>query len=554
MIEHLPILLIITPLISAVIIALLQSLKLKLDRIEDAIALTGLTLPFFYIVLLFKQLSVENIEYYLGGWKKPYGITLVVDHLSILLALTTAILTFLCYVYSLSYMKTHPDKGKYKFFFLLMATGLYGVFLTGDIFNLYVFFEITVVATYILITFSGRKTSLKASFNYLVLGTLGCFLFLLAIGLIYYNTGVLNLAEISQRIGSIDMKTQAIIFVLLFGAVGIKTAIIPFHFWLPDAHSTAPSPISAILSGITVKVGVYVLLRTYGLGFTLPYLKEVVVLLGALTALLAVFAALAQYDMKRILAYHTISQMGYIVVGIGVATSLGVTAGIYHIVNHAIFKALLFLCAGSLLYATKTRDIREYGVGISMPVTMLTCIIASLSISGIPPFNGYVSTSLIFSSVDAYPILEFILIIATIGTVASFLKIIYYSFIKSENAKKAKEVPLSMQLPMLVLAGLCIVLGIMPNLLLSNFMLPAAETVLIIPFEYVFDFSKLFIWSIAAIEILIVVLGILLLKWSIVKSETILRFKDKMKTDLNVAVFFTVLALAVIAVIFRMTL
>lgn len=548
MIEHLPILLIITPLTSAVIIALLQSLKLKLEKIEDAIALTGLTLPFFYIVLLFKQLSVENIEYYLGGWKKPYGITLVVDHLSLVLALTTAILTFLCYVYSLSYMKSHPDKGKYKFFFLLMAVGLYGVFLTGDIFNLYVFFEIAVVATYVLIIFSGRKISLKASFNYLVLGTLACFLFLLAIGLIYYNTGVLNLAEISQRIGSIDTKTQAIIFVLLFGAVGIKTAIIPFHFWLPDAHSTAPSPISAILSGITVKIGAYILLKTCTLGFTLPYIEGLILTLGALTALVAVFAALTQYDMKRILAYHTISQMGYIVVGIGLATSIGVTAGIYHIVNHAIFKALLFLCAGSLFFATKSRDIREYRIGMSMPVTMLTCVIAALSISGIPPFNGYVSKSLIFSSLETYPLVKLILIIASIGTVASFLKIIYYSFIKFENAKAVREVPLSMRLPMLVLASLCIVLGIMPNLLLGYFILPAANAT---QFEITFDFSRLLVLEVFIMELLIIVFGILLLKWSIVKSDLLTKIKNKIMVGLNSASFFIVLSLAVIAVIFR---
>lgn len=548
MIDHLPILLIITPLISAVIVALLQAVKIKSDKVQDTIALAGLIVPFFYIALLFKQLSGGKVEYYLGGWEKPYGITLVVDHLSLTLALTTATLTFLCYIYSLSYMKWHPDFAKYKFFYLLMATGLYGVFLTGDIFNLYVFFEIAVITTYVLIIFSGRKISLKASFNYLVIGSLACFLFLLAIGLIYYETGVLNLEYISQRLGSIDLRTQAVIFVLLFGAIGIKAAIIPFHFWLPDAHSTAPSPISAILSGITVKVGVYVLLRTYGLGFTLPYLKELVVLIGALTALLAVFAALAQYDMKRILAYHTISQMGYIVVGIGVATSLGVTAGIYHIVNHAIFKALLFLCAGSLFYATGTRDIRKYCVGMKMPVTMLTCVIASLSISGIPPFNGYVSKSLIFSSVQAYPIVELILIIATIGTVASFLKIIYYSFIKSENAKSVKEVPFSMRLPMLVLASLCIILGIMPNLLLDYFILPAANAT---QFEITFDFSRLLVLEVFIMEVLVIVFGILLLKWSIVKSDLLTKIKNKIIVNINSASFFIVLSLAVIAVIFR---
>ncbi|MGF3585429.1 MAG: complex I subunit 5 family protein [Thermoplasmatota archaeon] len=550
MIEHFPIFLLLTPLISALVIAF-SSLILKTERIQKIIAFVGVSLPFFYLILLFQELSKGVIEYDVGGWAKPYAITLVVDELAFTFVCITSILTFLSFIYSFKYIEGKDRK--FYFFFLLMTTGLYGIFLTNDIFNLYVFFELTVISSYILITFGDKKASLIASFKYLIMGNIASLFFLLGIGLLYIKTGLLNIEYLSMHIHEIDTQTQIVIFSLFLGAFGIKAAIIPFHAWLVSAHSTAPSPISAVLSGITVKTGVYIFIRIFALGFTLQNLNEIMIVFGAITALGGVIGALVEWDIKRLLAYHTISQIGFIIVGIGTFSSIGVAGGIYHIVNHAVFKGLLFLCAGAIIYRSGTKDIREHGIGKTMPITLITYIIAALAISGITPFNGSVSKSMIESSVYNYPIIWLILVFASIGTVAHFSKILYYSFMKSpkkyKETTKYQEVPFSMQLSMIVLAFLCILLGVIPNLLLNNLILPATASIVggysTIQIKFLDPFLIFKEW-------IIVALGLLLLKLIIVRSKDIDRLRKLIsKFNLNICVFLMIITLVLVLVILK---
>jgi len=550
MIDHLPVFLLITPLVSAIFSALI-SLFLKTEKIQKIIAFIGLSLPFFYLILLFQELSNGTIEYDIGGWTKPYSITLVIDELAFTLAFITSIITFLSFVYSLKCMKNKD--GKFYFFFLIMVSGLYGIFLTGDIFNLYVFFELTVVSSYILITYGDKKLSLKASFKYLVIGSLASFFFLLGIGLLYIKIGLLNIEYLSIHIHNIDTQTQIVIFSLFLGAIGIKAAIIPFHAWLVSAHSTAPSPISAILSGITVKTGVYIFIRIFALGFTLQNLNEMIMVFGAITALGGVIGALVEWDIKRVISYHTISQIGFIVVGIGAFSTIGVAGGVYHIVNHAVFKGLLFLCAGAIIYRTGSKDIREHNIGKAMPITLITYIIAALSISGITPFNGSISKSMIESSVYDYPIIWLILVFASIGTIASFSKIFYYSFRKSpkkfRETSKYQEVPFSMQLPMLVLAFLCILMGVFPNLWLDTLILPASSSI-------ISGYSAMQIKFLDPLHILkewiIVAMGLILLKVIIVRSKEIDKLRKLIsKFNLNNCIFLMVITLISILIFLR---
>jgi len=551
MIEHLPIFLLITPLISGLIVTLI-SISSKTEKIQKIITFISLSLPFLYLTLLFQELSDGVIEYNIGGWTKPYAITLVVDDLAFALLVITSIVTFLSFIYSLKCMR--ETGGNFCFFYLLMTTGLYGIFLTGDIFNLYVFFELTVISSYILITFGDKRTSLMASFKYLIMGSIASFFFLLAIGLLYIKTGLLNIEYLSMNIHQIDCQTQMVIFSLFLVALGIKAAIIPFHVWLVSAHSTAPSPVSAVLSGITVKTGVYIFIRIFTLGCTLQNLNETLIALGALTALGGVTGALVEWDIKRLLAYHTISQMGFIIVGIGTFSDIGITGGIYHIVNHAVFKGLLFLCAGSIIYRTGTSDIREHGIGRTMPITLITYIIAALAISGITPFNGAVSKSLIEASVYNYPIIRLILVFASIGTVAHFSKIFYYSFIKTQKHRdplRYQEVPFSMLIPMVILAFLCILLGIIPNIWLDNFILPATSS--IIGGYNVIQF-KLFDALLILKEMIIVALGIILLKVIIVRSKDIDRLRTFIsKFNLNICIFLMAITLVFVLVIFSLS-
>jgi len=547
MIEHTPILLLITPLFAAIAISIINTLS-TYTNIQKIITTVCLIFPFFYLFILYNQMSTNIISYNVGGWEKPYGITLVIDELSLILLIISSILVFVTFIYSLQNIK--QDNGKFYFFFLLLSTALNGIFLSGDLFNIYIFFDLTIICSFILITFGDNKYSLKGSIKYLILGTLASLFLLLAIGFSYAETGVLNLEYLKSQISLIDIRTQIVIFIFFLAAVGIKSAIIPFHTWLVDAHSTAPIPISALLSGIIVKSGVYIFIRISSFDLSIPKLNEIIIVLGAITAVGGVIGALMQWDIKRITANHTISQIGFIFVAIGTGSTIGLAGGIYHIVNHAFFKALLFLCAGALIYRTGTKDIREQKIGWSMPITFIAYIIGILSISGITPFNGSVSKTLIEASLNPYPAISILLLFASMGTVASFSKIIYYAFLKHPGVKDHKnhwdEVPISMLVSMIILAIFCFFLGIIPHIWLDNFILPA--TYLVSGYNL---FQISFIYPLGILKELIVVTGgIVLLIFIIRFSSNVDSIQDKIsKIQMNHTIVVMIMTLIIISLI-----
>jgi multicomponent Na+:H+ antiporter subunit D len=474
---------------------------------------------------------------------------MVIDELSFILLFITAILGLLTFIYSLKYVK--KEVGKFYFFFLLLITGLNGIFLSGDIFNLYIFFDLTIICSFILITFGEDKTSYIGSIKYLLLGTLASLFFLLAIGFIYAETGLLNLTSLQESIPLIDTSAQIIIFILLLAAIGIKSAIIPFHTWLVDAHSTAPIPISALLSGIIVKAGVYLFLRINSFGFDIPNIKEVILFLGAITAVGGVINALIQWDIKKITASHTISQIGIVFIGLGTLTTIGTTGGIAHLVNHAFFKALLFLCAGAVIYKTGTKDIREQRIGMSMPITLILYIVGILAISGVTPFNGSISKILIEKSVDNSPIIYSMLVITSIGTVASFSKILYYSFLKNHDKKfeniQKNEAPILFLIPMIALAFLCLIIGVFPHVWLDQFILPASynlssSTLLNVSFVQPLTLFK---------EWIIVAGGIIILFLIIRISPIIDQIRVNIsKIKVNQSILFMIITLIIVTLIF----
>jgi len=548
MIEHLPVFFLLTPLIAAVILSITNIFSKK-EFIQKIIAASSLALPFYFLYIVFQELNTQTISYDVGGWLKPYGITMVIDELSFILLLVTAILGILTFIYSIKYVK--KEVGKFYFFFLLLMSGLNGIFLSGDIFNLYIFFDLTIICSFILITFGEDRYSFKGSIKYLVLGTLASLFFLLAIGFIYAETGLLNLEYLQNSIPLISMQAQIIIFTLLLAAIGIKSAIIPFHTWLVDAHSTAPIPISALLSGIIVKAGVYLFLRINSFGFDIPNIKEVILFLGAITAVGGVVYALIQWDIKKITASHTISQIGIVFIGLGTFSTIGITGGISHLVNHAFFKALLFLCAGAIIYKTGNKDIREHKIGMSMPITLVLYIVGILSISGITPFNGFISKTLIEQSLNNYPFIYSMLIFTSIGTVASFSKIIYYSFLKNREIKfnnfKINEAPLLFLIPMIALAFLCLFIGIMPHVWLDTFILPASYSL-----SSFFSLNVSFIQPASIFkEWLIVAVGILILFLILRISSVVDHIRDKIsKIKVNQSILFMIITLIIISLIF----
>ena len=446
---------------------------------------------FALLVLSISSLGVvaqySTVVYKMGGWMPPLGICLVLDGFSAFMLVTLNLVSFLIAVYSVNYMEKYTDKYKFYCLFMLMIAGMNGVILTGDIFNLFVFIEIASVASYALVAFGTEAEELEASFKYAVMGAIASSFILLGIGLLYAYTSSLNMADISLIIAQNGFNAVILfVSVLFIAGFGIKSALVPFHAWLPDAHPSAPASISAMLSGVLIKVlGIYAIARIFFNIFGVTKITlSILTALGAISLLVGVFLAIGQWDLKRLLAYHSISQIGYVVLGLGLGTPLGILGGLFHLFNHSIFKSLLFLNSGAVEYATDTRDLKKMGgVKERMPVTGATSWIASMSISGIPPFNGFWSKLIIIlACVQADRIgLAFIAVIGSVLTLASFMKVQKFAFFGKLNPalEKIKEVPILMRISMILFAVICMVGGILliPQLL-EYFLKPATNVLL----------------------------------------------------------------------------
>jgi multicomponent Na+:H+ antiporter subunit D len=438
--------------------------------------LTGLT---FYLIIYAPQTLVYRVGGFADAGGIPIAIFLVLDGFTKILLLIISLIGLMVAFYSISYTKQYTGEDKFYALFCLMLAGMFGVVIAGDIFNLYVFLEIASIASYALVAFGIEKQQLEATFKYQVLGGVSSLFILTGIGFIYWTTGTLNLADIATQLPEAGFF-NIFVSVLLIGGFGLKAALFPFHSWLPDAHSSAPSPISAMLSGVLIKaVGVYVIIRLFFNIFQLNYeIAMAITVLGTLSMIIGVLLAVGQWDFKRLLAYHSISQMGYVIIGVGIGllvltrggsekvAILAITGGIFHMLNHSVFKALLFLNAGAVEYRTGTRDLKRLGgLAEKMPVTAGSSFIASMAISGIPPFNGFFSkVIIIIAAIQAgYYWLALFAVIVSVITLASFTKVQKYAFHGELHSKykDVKEVPFSMAFSMTLLALICLVTSLL---------------------------------------------------------------------------------------------
>ena len=437
------------------------------------------------LVLLAASLAVMILgirgAYVIGGWRPPYGIVWSLDGLGILMLVVVNLVSFASTLYSIPYMKGYTGHAKYYSLFLLMVAGMNGVVMTADLFNLFVFLEVASFASYALVAFGCEHEELEASFKYLVLGSVGSTFVLFAIALLYGTTGYLTMANISEAVrGSGKPLVLVIVTIFFIAGFGIKAALVPFHPWLPDAHPSAPAPISAMLSGVLIKaLGIYALARVFFNVLGMDRLTGIVlVTVGGLSMTVGVLLAVGQWDLKRLLAYHSISQMGYVVLGVGfggyllstggntAAASLSILGGIFHLANHSVFKSLLFFCAGSIEHATGTRQLKEMG-GLSsrMPLTRAASTIAALSISGVPPFNGFWSKLLIVVAAfqAGFIGLALMTIAVSFVTLVSFLKVLRYAFLGDlpDALREVRESPPLMIVPLVFLAILCVGMGLL---------------------------------------------------------------------------------------------
>lgn len=454
------------------------------------------------------SIGAPAVVHHMGGWTAPVGIALVQDGLATLLLIAVNVVGFLCIVFSLKYMTVYTGLPKYYGLFMLMVAGMNGVVVSGDLFNLFVFLEIASIASYALVAFGVEADELEAGFKYLILGSVASVMILFAVGTVYAVTGTLNMAdasrEIAMRFGGSDMN-PALLLAAAFFLMGfsLKAALVPFHAWLPDAHPSAPAPISAMLSGVVIKsLGVYAIARVFftvfGFSPDVPssgILANGILFFSVISIVVGGLLAIGQWDIKRLLAYSSIGQIGYVTLGIGVGASvlasggtrslaaLAILGGLFHLLNHAAFKSLLFLSSGAIQHATGTRDMKRLG-GLKerMPITATTTNLAAFSIAGVPPFSGFWSKLIIIiATIKAgHPA------IASVAIGMAFVTLVYYVKVQREvifgevgaAVSKAREVPAAMYVPLIILAVVCVGFGLLYPVFGDSILEPARDALL----------------------------------------------------------------------------
>jgi|TARA_B100002003_G_scaffold241552_1_gene263416 multicomponent Na+:H+ antiporter subunit D len=398
MTHHLPVLLVVVPLVAAPIAALLNR-----PRLSWAVAVAA-TLWALYaaLELLSQTMATGSVHYELGGWAAPYGIEYVVDPVNAWVVVIVTLIGALVVPYARVSVEREITEDRIPLFyaaFILCLTGLLGIAVTGDVFNVFVFLEISSLSAYALIALGSDRRALTASFQYLIMGSVGATFIVIGIGLMYVMTGTLNMADLADRLPEVSgTRTIPVAFTFLTVGITLKLALFPLHLWLPNAYTYAPSAVTAFIASTATKVAVYLLLRffftIFGVTFSFDVMQLDRILMPlALIAIVAMsLVAIYQENVKRLLAYSSVAQIGYMVLGISFASVLGLTAGILHLFNHALMKGALFMSMGCVMYRVgSVRLERMHGLGRAMPWTMAAFVVGGLSLIGVPFTVGFIS-------------------------------------------------------------------------------------------------------------------------------------------------------------------
>ena len=493
--QHFPIYSIMVLFLGAFLIVMLGRNK----AVRNVLALLSVTASFCFLAALVKPVMIngEIIAYWMGG-RVPaggyaIGIALEVDALSLFFGLLVATAVLVSCIYSIQYMSHDHNVREYYTLFLMLSGGVMGLVLSGDIFNMFIMVEILTFAAVALTAFRNTaKGALEAAFKYLVVGSMGSTCILVGTIMLYAQVHTLNFAQLSALIpGNLNNATK-LAFALLFIGFATKAFIVPFHPLAADAHGAAPASISVLISGVLTKSGIYGIIRlSYFLfqSMGLGTVQFMLVFFGCMSMFICVTMALAQHDFKRLLAFHSISQIGYVLTAVGLCTALGISAGLYHAMNHTLFKGLLFLAAGAVLHQTGTTDLdRLGGLSRKMPWTTVLFLIGAFSISGIPPFNGFASKWMIYQATYekavesgniGFLLVTIIALITSVLTLASFVKVsqsVFFGQLPKEY-ENVKEVSFGMRFAMCIFALLCVFTGLFPDVVTRYLTEPAANAV-----------------------------------------------------------------------------
>lgn len=332
----------------------------------------------------------------LAGWPAPFGISMVIDRFAALMLVVSSIITLAVLLYAVGQgaAEERNDSGPVSIFYptyLILVAGVSNAFLAGDLFNLYVGFEIFLTASYVLLTLGGGEARIRAGVTYVVVSILSSMLFLITIGLMYAATGTVNMADLALKISELDHGTQLMLHVMLLVAFGIKAAVFPLAFWLPDSYPTAPAPVTAVFAGLLTKVGIYAMIRTETLLFPGERINTALMIVAALTMIVGILGALAQADIKRMLSFTLISHIGYLVFGLALSSVIGMAATVYYVAHHITIQTTLFLVTGLIERRAGSSNVdRLGGLARISPVLAVLFFIPAMNLAGIPPFSGFV--------------------------------------------------------------------------------------------------------------------------------------------------------------------
>jgi|TARA_B110000971_G_scaffold18423_1_gene16910 multicomponent Na+:H+ antiporter subunit D len=469
--DHLPILQILIPFIAAPLIVFIGRRELAW-----AIAFIASAASFVVACLLLSQVIGGGIvSYHIGGWAPPLGIEYRVDAANaFVLFLVTGIATLVLPYARKSVGAEMPERTQTLFYslFLLCLTGLLGVTITADAFNVFVFLEISSLSTYVLIAQGSYrdKRALTASFNYLIMGTIGATFFVIGLGFLYMATGTLNMADLADRLsGQYESRTVRAGFAFILVGIGLKVAIFPMHFWLPNAYTYAPSVVTTFLAATATKVAIYVLLRFIFSVFQPAFLAETSTLeiifypFALLAMFAASFTAIFQRDLKRMLAYSSLAQIGYMLLGIALLSETGLMATIIHLFNHGITKAALFMGVGAYVLRSGSSFYTQLqGLGKTMPWTSAAVVIGGVSLIGVPGTAGFLSKWLLVQAAleQGYWPVAMLIVASSLLAVAYVWRLVETLYLSTPHSGQTiQEAPLSMLLPLWIMALACIYFG-----------------------------------------------------------------------------------------------
>ncbi|MGN1400226.1 MAG: Na+/H+ antiporter subunit D [Bacillus sp. (in: firmicutes)] len=471
------------PLLTGIILIFFRNITIQ--RILSALSLTAGTILSFYLVYQVYENGQMAVD--MSSWSAPFGITITADMLSALLVLTTNIIALAVAIYSIQSIGKARESYYYYAVFQLLIVGVNGAFLTGDIFNLFVFFEVMLMASYVLLVLGGTKIQLRETMKYILVNLISSALFVIAVAYLYSVVGTLNMAHISMRVAESGqpgiLTVIAVLFLIVFG---LKAAVFPLFFWLPGSYYAAPAPVLALFGALLTKVGVYSIFRTYTLIFVhdISYTHALLGAIGLMTIIIGCIGAVAYWDVKKIIIYNIVIAVGVILFGVSLFNHTGTSGALLYLVHDMIIKAALFLIAGLMIKLTGTSDLRNMGGLIKdYPLLGWTFFLAAVSLAGIPPFSGFAGKLMIVQgAVEAEAYFgAFVILASSLLVLYSIMKIFIHGFwgTPKELNIPAPSTPAYMTLlvPAIVLVGISTAFGLgLENIL--PYISQATETLL----------------------------------------------------------------------------